>query len=1276
MLGSIEIPAPELAAIRGPGRLERFAARAEGGDVDLNAPASWSIANGVLSMPPFRLDGAGSHLTVGLEALALEKDPDFDISAEGTLDLRFANAWIDARGVRVGGTAELEVAASRQSGELSVRGQGRLTGGRFASIDPDFSFADGEAEFQFDNTILKLDRLEARAGTGRLHAEGIVDFRDLDRPVIDLAVDARDVPLEVMDGLRAEVSGDLQLASTEQELSLRGNLVVGRGLLTRELEDHDASFSAQNMAFSDPTAPAGPFDRLTLGIVIATAQNVRVENSMAQLEAAGSISVGGTLAAPEIGGFVTLLPDGAFNIARNRFQVISGRLDLTGFPAVPPNVQLTAMTRVGTTVIHVDIEGDADDLRTQLTAPESPDLTEGDLASLLVTGRTLENAGEGGQQIASTWMMSSLANLVHDGLGDLISFGPPAGAGPIILAEEADPTARLTLGFPVTERMSITYSIALDNSERQLWILDYRLARNVWLRAIQQNSSDYSFGLSQRFNLDFRHSARATTTTSAERVSRVNRVSFQGASPELVEKASLRSGDRYDYWKIRDEAAKLEAKLVEDGYRSAVVDFEAHASERGEVDVAFVVDTGLPTEFSWQGDEPGKEVKKLVERSWQGRIPEEFLLTDLTRSSTARLKANRYYLAQVRASVEVQAGKKIVRFEVARGRRGDEARLSFTGNVALDDGTLKQALPKTDTPEFFLLLEQLKELARGIRLRYAAEGYLDATIGVPVTVYDEASKIFQIEIPIQEGALTRVSSVGFGGELAIDTEQLHETFGVTLGEPVDFPEIRRGQSALRTLYRENGFPDVKLRATMERTAEGLEIRFAIQEGARARVGQVQIIGNRRTRASVIRNELTFGTDDPIRLTDFQRSQKRLYDLAIFRSADIRPDPNQQGQEVQDILIQVVERSDLDVNYELRYNAITSETTISSESEPKTSGLEAVARINFINQIGRATNLGFSIFFQPNHRLLRSTLRLPTFLGKRVVTELTLETERTDGEPGGAFMTRSEAVTFQQTKKLTDNRYEKFAIQWNFRFARIRGTFFSEEGTMLIDFDTTRPRFGISLIEDRRDSFANPTRGRFWNITLQGVPKIWGSDVGYIRLYGQFFYYYPILKELIWASGIRLGLATGTSEILLTDDRFLAGGANSVRGFRQNSLGPSITRPETQERVFVGGQAVAVWNQELRFPIYKLLHGGVYWDAGNVFTTAAQFRLGDLRHSVGAGLRFVLPFGALRFDWAEVLNAEIDDETTRLHFSFGYAFLERWKGQPLDPFISLEVSCYH
>jgi len=45
----------------------------------------------------------------------------------------------------------------------------------------------------------------------------------------------------------------------------------------------------------------------------------------------------------------------------------------------------------------------------------------------------------------------------------------------------------------------------------------------------------------------------------------------------------------------------------------------------------------------------------------------------------------------------------------------------------------------------------------------------------------------------------------------------------------------------------------------------------------------------------------------------------------------------------------------------------------------------------------------------------------------------------------------------------------------------------------------------------------------------------------------------------------------------------------------------------------------------------------------------------LRHSLGAGLRFVLPVGAIRFDWARVLNPKPEDRLNRFHFSFGYAF---------------------
>jgi outer membrane protein assembly factor BamA len=132
-------------------------------------------------------------------------------------------------------------------------------------------------------------------------------------------------------------------------------------------------------------------------------------------------------------------------------------------------------------------------------------------------------------------------------------------------------------------------------------------------------------------------------------------------------------------------------------------------------------------------------------------------------------------------------------------------------------------------------------------------------------------------------------------------------------------------------------------------------------------------------------------------------------------------------------------------------------------------------------------------------------------------------------------------------------------------------------------------------------------------------------------------------------------------LFIVDDRFKAGGPNSVRGFEHNSLGPKlpIIDPDTGEPTgdvaFLGGQAVVIMNQELRFPIYKLLHGGAYFDIGEVYPKVSEIRLSDLRLTAGAGLRVVLPFGPLRFDWAEVLNPRQEDRISRFQFSFGYAF---------------------
>jgi outer membrane translocation and assembly module TamA len=130
----------------------------------------------------------------------------------------------------------------------------------------------------------------------------------------------------------------------------------------------------------------------------------------------------------------------------------------------------------------------------------------------------------------------------------------------------------------------------------------------------------------------------------------------------------------------------------------------------------------------------------------------------------------------------------------------------------------------------------------------------------------------------------------------------------------------------------------------------------------------------------------------------------------------------------------------------------------------------------------------------------------------------------------------------------------------------------------------------------------------------------------------------------------LGIVPGENPLLIIEDRFKAGGPMTVRGFPLNYLGPKNEKGEP-----LGGQALAVFNQELRFPIYKWLHGGVFYDTGNVFLLASKARFSDLRHCAGVGLRYLFPFGPIRLDLAYILDPKPGEDRYRFIFTLGHAF---------------------
>jgi outer membrane protein assembly factor BamA len=229
------------------------------------------------------------------------------------------------------------------------------------------------------------------------------------------------------------------------------------------------------------------------------------------------------------------------------------------------------------------------------------------------------------------------------------------------------------------------------------------------------------------------------------------------------------------------------------------------------------------------------------------------------------------------------------------------------------------------------------------------------------------------------------------------------------------------------------------------------------------------------------------------------------------------------------------------------------------------------------------------------------------------------------------------------------------LQWNYSFRTIQITSTqasqpSEESPPVEPIETYRGSVSLALLSDSRDSFVDPTRGFFGVISSEFARQWLGSDVNFNKLYLQGFYYVPLARDVTWASGLRVGAIPGENPFLILEDRFRTGGPYSVRGFPIYYLGPKNENGEP-----LGGQAVFIFNQELRFPLYKKLHVGIFYDAGNVFAFADQMSLKGLRHSAGTGLRFILPFGPIRLDWAYVLDPQPGEERYRFFFTLGHAF---------------------
>ena len=123
------------------------------------------------------------------------------------------------------------------------------------------------------------------------------------------------------------------------------------------------------------------------------------------------------------------------------------------------------------------------------------------------------------------------------------------------------------------------------------------------------------------------------------------------------------------------------------------------------------------------------------------------------------------------------------------------------------------------------------------------------------------------------------------------------------------------------------------------------------------------------------------------------------------------------------------------------------------------------------------------------------------------------------------------------------------------------------------------------------------------------------------------YYRTLGRGVVFATSGRLGLGAGYGQDLLFSEKFLR---------RRRQQRARVQAGCARARwmclgIPTGGNALLVFNEEMRFPMFWRFRGVGFFDAGNVFEKAGDLSFGGLRAGTGVGLRVVTPFALLRVD---------------------------------------------
>lgn len=613
----------------------------------------------------------------------------------------------------------------------------------------------------------------------------------------------------------------------------------------------------------------------------------------------------------------------------------------------------------------------------------------------------------------------------------------------------------------------------------------------------------------------------------------------------------------------------------------------------------------------------------------------------------------------------------------APGQQPFVNKIVFIGNESISEGELKSRM-KTKEPAFFavfrkprLNVEVLNRDIAQLEGYYHSAGFFEASVVLNRLDYSDDRSFVDVVIEVKEGEPTRVESVEFSPHSLFDHDELRKGLLLEPGEPYNASLLSTDIYTIKSKYFNIGYLAVSVDDEVEVESHRVRIFYRIEPGTPITIRDISISGNTLSKNSVIEKEFAFKTGEVCKLGQIVDTQRNLFETGLFTVVDIVPENLDPLERTVDIFVRVRERKAAYIEAGFGVGNILGSRIVGEWGTRNLLGTGRTLRFTseYAYDLFKSDKIDFSQLQFENkfyrygtefHQ--RHVFRTKLLMSANMFLEKDATVEEVTVRTVGASISGQRRLS-RRTNLLVGVSHE--------RIRRLAFNHPEEKSTSRIA--------SASVSHDERDFILNPRKGVYRDLRVQGAGGLLGGDNDFYTISTTLQKYYTVWSGVVFATRLRLGYADafgGSKDTgVPIENRYFAGGGNSVRGYEENSLGPrAVDSGGTDEIVPVGGRLLALTNVELRYPIPVLsklnFSGAVFLDGGNVWRSLKSASIGDLRpvvpeqdvdvedyrYSTGIGIRYNTPVGPIRLDYGVPLkHGPGESSSGRFHISLGQIF---------------------